>query len=137
VFICIFVKRGQNHSSLQSHEISICVFASILVGKTKQFTEEPIEIGANSRRLGFSHGCGLVGHDSAAVLWANSWVVVYYRPSEQPVRDGFQVYEYGVNQGFRIDITLTGVVSKSPAISQKKVASHEPQVRSSGIIGGR
>src|SRR2546429_1282957 len=27
VFICIFVKRGQNHSSLQSHEISICVFA--------------------------------------------------------------------------------------------------------------
>ena len=37
VFICIFVKRGQNHSSPQSHEISICVFAGILVGKTKQF----------------------------------------------------------------------------------------------------
>ena len=39
VFICIFVKRGQYHSSSQSHEISICVIARVLVGKTKQFTE--------------------------------------------------------------------------------------------------
>jgi hypothetical protein len=31
VFICIFVKRGQNHSSSQSHEISIYVLACILV----------------------------------------------------------------------------------------------------------
>jgi hypothetical protein len=28
--------------------------------------------------------------------------------------------EYGVNQDFRLDVTLTGVVSKLPAISQKR-----------------
>jgi hypothetical protein len=39
VFICIFVKRGQNHPCLQSDEISICILTRIFVGKTKQFAE--------------------------------------------------------------------------------------------------
>jgi hypothetical protein len=36
------------------------------------------------------------------------------------LRNKFQVYDYGVDQDFRIDITLIGVVSKSPAISPKR-----------------
>ncbi len=72
VFICIFVKGGQLHSSLQSHEISICVLTRILVGKAKQIAEYPVEVGTNSQRLGFSHGYTLLGHNSSAGLWADS-----------------------------------------------------------------
>jgi hypothetical protein len=39
VLICVFVKRCQNHSSSEGHEIPVNVLACILVGKTKQFTE--------------------------------------------------------------------------------------------------
>jgi hypothetical protein len=66
VFICIFAKRGQLHSSLQSHEISICVFARILVRKTKQFAEYSHEVGTDSQRLGFSHWYTVLGRNSTS-----------------------------------------------------------------------